>query len=133
MTSIELEAAIILSKRLYRLKGKLEDLKLTGGIGSAYGNTPVQGGGCVSPVQLAAELEIDIISLERQLEIEQEIIRRYLEKLPYDEVSRKLMLLRYVRCYEFKDIRERLGYSDRRVYQIHAEAKKIAVDCSSFQ
>ena len=42
-----------------------------------------------------------------------------------------LLIYRYVACKYFRDIGFLMGFSERRVYQVHDQIlKKIAVDCS---
>ena len=131
MTEKELNAALEISKELIRKKAMLDDLR-TGGLRSLGSNTPVQGG--VSPGttgELASELDEDVRALSRALADEQAIIKRYLEKLSIKESDRKLLTYRYVDCKPWKQVAVLLGYSERRVYQLHDDAIKISVGCSS--
>lgn len=120
MTSEELNAALVISKKIYRLQCKLDDLRATGGVGATGNSTPVQGGQGADPGQLALELSQEIASLKNQLIVEQTVIRRYIEKLPLSEEEQKLMRLRYVDCRQWKTIEVSLGYSRSRVFQLHS-------------
>lgn len=46
-----------------------------------------------------------------------------IEKLKNEEEKRVLML-RYIKCMEWEEIRKRMNFSLRRIYQIHANALK---------
>ena len=124
MTIEELNAALVIKKKINRLKGDLEDKR------TSCGKIPeirVQGKSGTSAAQLAAELSEEITVLEKKLEIEQEIIRRQLEKVDLDETERKLMVLRYVRCYQWEDIKTVLCYTVRWMFTIHEGARNKAL------
>lgn len=132
VTHDELNAALALNRKLDRLRGRLEDLEATGGVRAAGSAAPVQGGGSVTQAQVAAELSQEIGELARQLEIEQTIIRRALDKIPLDELERKLMVLRYVECWPWRAVAKRIGYEPSRTYDHHKSAlKKFGVHRSS--
>ena len=124
LTEQELNAALNLSRQIERLQNKLDDLMETGGVGSPnISPTPVQGGpGMVSPGQIAAELAEEIQNLTHQWEIEREIIKRSIEKIPLDDIERKVALLRYVECRPWKIIESSVGYSKPHIMRIHSGA-----------
>lgn len=130
MTQKELNAVLALQCKIKRLQGRLDDLRQIGGIAAHNVTAAVMGGSGEFAVQIAAELEQEITGLQKQLGIEQVIIGRHIEKLALTEVEHKLMVLRYVEGRPWKVVGATLGYSERRIYQIHKRAKKIAVDCS---
>lgn len=130
LTHDELNAALALHRKLDRLRGRLEDLEATGGVRAAGSAAPVQGGGSVTQAQVAAELSQEIGELARQLEIEQTIIRRALEKIPLDELERKLMVLRYVECWPWRVVGTLTGYAESHLYRLHQAAQKMIVDDS---
>jgi len=122
VTNEELNAALVISKKIYRLQCKLDDLRATGGVGATGNSTPVQGGQGADPGQLAAELSQEIACLQRQLAVEQTIIGRYIEKLPLSELENKVMILRYVKCRDWKNIAFSIGYSQSRMFDFHVSA-----------
>ena len=130
MTNDELNAALSIDRKIQRLQARLDDLRSTGGVGGKGDNTPVQGSASVFAGQIAAELAQEIAELKGKLVIEKEIIRREINKMELSDVERKLMMLRYVECRPWHWTAASMGYSPRRVYQLHDEAKKIAVGCS---
>lgn len=127
MTKSELEAALVLRRRLTRLENSLADIQATGGIkSSARNGTPT--GGRKDMGQVAAELAEEIAELRKKYEIEQEIIRRALEKAGLNEDEMKLMIARYVKCLTWKNVRVLVGYAQRQPYRIHKDALKRVVD-----
>lgn len=121
MTKQELEAALVLHRRLTRLENSLADIQATGGIkSSARNGTPT--GGRKDMGQVAAELAEEIAELRKKYEIEQEIIRREMEKAPLEKDEKKIMLLRYVKCLKWAEIYQLLGYSKSRTLFYHAKA-----------
>ena len=122
MTYSELNAALDLSRKIDRLEGQLSGLE-DGGIGSPTYGTSVQGGtGAVGIGQIASEVREEIDSLKQQLKIEQEIVRRFLEKQELNENEKSVMMLRYVSCLPFKYIQQRKGYERSRVFDFHKAA-----------
>lgn len=130
MDTNELNAALTLKRKIDRLEARLDDLRQTGGVGGTGSNTPVQGGTGMFVGQIATELAQEIWGLQRQFEVEQVIIRRYIEKLDLSDVEQKLMVLRYVECKPWAVIQKCLGYAARQTYRIHDRAKNMAVDGS---
>lgn len=130
MTRDELNAALILQRKIDRLQTRLDDLRQTGGVGGMGTNTPVQGGSGVFVGQIAAEIAQEIAELQNKLVIEKEIIRRYIDKLELEDVERKLMILRYVECRPWKLVECGIGYSKRHTLLIHSKAQNIA-HCST--
>lgn len=119
MTKQDLTAAIAIKRKLTRFEARLSDLEATGGIRTSLGHI----GGCGqkgSAADLAVELADEITKLQRDLEVEQEIIRRALEKMELDETERKLMIYRYVDCREWKEVSERIAYSIQQTFRMHA-------------
>ena len=127
MTKKELEAALVLRRRLTRLENSLADIRATGGIKSSSGNSTRAGAG-IGPGQIAAELEDEIAELRKKYEIEREIIRRSLEKVEFEELERKLMVMRYVDCMPWKNIQIIISYQKTQAYDLHRRAlSKILV------
>lgn len=132
LTYKELKAALDLQERIDRLAEQMEKNEAVGGLKAARGSAPVQGGNSVSSTQTAAEIPEEIRELEGRLRIEQAIIHRCLEKMPFTELERKLMILRYVECKPWKDVADRIGYGPSRTYDYHKSAlKKFGVHRSS--
>lgn len=123
MTKQELEAALVLHRRLTRLENSLVDIRATGGVKSSSGNGTRTGDG-KDMGQVAAELAEEIAELRKKYEIEQEIIRREMEKAPLETDERKVLLLRYVKCMKWAEIYQLLGYSKSRTLYYHAKALK---------
>lgn len=119
MTNQELHAALDLSNKIQRLTDRLNDIR------QSLGKAPevrVQGGQGVSTAQIAADLSEEVSELEEQFKIEQVVIQRYIDKCSLDDTERKLMTLRYVKCYPWKDIETALCYSRSHTYQMHINA-----------
>lgn len=127
MTKQELEAALVLRRRLTRLENSLTDIRATGGVKSSSGNGTRTGDG-KDMGQVAAELAEEIAELRKKYEIEQEIIRRALEKAGLNEDEMKLMIARYVKCLTWKHVQALAGYAQRQPYRIHKDALKRVVD-----
>lgn len=119
MTKQELNAAIEIKRKLTRFEARLSDLEATGGIRTSLGHIGGGGPKC-SDAELAVELADEITKLKRDLQVEQEIIRRALDKLDLDETERKLMHLRYVNCKEWKEVAARMAYSKIAMMKKHA-------------
>lgn len=130
MTKEELGAALDIKKKLTRLENRLADLEATGGVRTSLQSGGGGGGKSGDAAVIAAELSNEIAELRKKLEIEQEIVRRALDKVAFDDMERKIMMLRYVYCKPWGYIKKVLGYADRQTYRIHSEAKKMAVDGS---
>lgn len=130
MTKQELEAALVLRRRLTRLENSLADIRATGGVKSSGGSGVRAGGGCDTG-QIAVELAEEIAELRKKYEIEREIIRRTLEKAPLEWGERKVLLLRYVECKPWQYVCKEIGYAERQTFRIHAGAlEKLTVDGS---
>lgn len=123
MTTEELNAALDISRKIKRMQAQLSDLRASGGVGGAGLSAPVMGGVSISPGQIVIEIEGEIAELQQRLAIEQEIIRRALAKIPLSDVEQKVMGLRYVECWGWRDISQRLGYSEAWIYKIHEKTK----------
>lgn len=128
MTKEELKAALVICRRLTRLQSRLNDIEATGGIRTSMQSSGGKGGKRSDASMLAAELTGQITELRKKLEIEQAIIRRALEKVEFDELERRLMVMRYVDCRPWRYIQIVLGYADRQPYRIHSEAVSKAID-----
>jgi hypothetical protein len=127
MTYQELCAALNLTRKIDRLRARRDEIR------ESYGHAPdvrVQGGRGVSAAQTVSELSDEIDKLGKQRDLEAEIIRRYIGKLQLDELETKVLVMRYVECRPWHLVGAGTGYSERRVFQIHDAAKKIAVGCS---
>lgn len=134
MTKKELHAALDIQAKIQRLREGLSNIE------QSLGKSPdvrVQGGCAVSAGQLAAEKIEEITAAEKQLEIEQVIIQRYLDKSPIDDAERKIMELHYVRCLQWysadKDdkctVAKVTSYSKSRLYQLRQSAlQKIGLN-----
>lgn len=119
MTYSELNAALDLSRKIDRLEGQLSGLE-DGGIGSPTYGTSVQGGtGAVGIGQIASEVREEIDSLKQQLKIEQEIVRRFIEKQTLEDTERKLLLKRYVECYSWKWVSAYICYSRTHTFRLN--------------
>lgn len=130
MTKQELEAALVLRRRLTRLENSLADIRATGGVKSSGRNGTRAGGGC-DPGQIAAELAEEIETLREEYKDEQKYIRRRLEEYPLEGDERKVMLLRYVECRAWRYVCKAIGYAERQTFRVHAGAlEKLAVDGS---
>ena len=127
MTKKELHAALDLHAKIQRLRARLSDL---GYVNCKAPEVRVQGGCAVSAGQIAAELSGEITELEKKLEFEQEYIRRHLDKCQLNEIERKLMVLRYVRCFSWGQVCDATGYVDRHIYRIHKGAVNKSVGVS---
>ena len=121
MTKQELEAALVLRRRLTRLENSLADIQATGGIKSSARNG-TRTGDRKDMGQVAAELDEEIAELRKEYEIEQEIIRREIKKAPLVKDERRVLLLRYVKCLKWAEIYQLLGYSKSRTLYYHAKA-----------
>lgn len=129
MTAKELNAALTLQRKIDRLQARLDDLRQTGGVGGTASNTPVQGGAGVFVGQIIAECSEELAKLQEQLRDEQAIIRRFLQKVEFSDVERKLMMLRYVECRPWRLVEMSLGYSHSRTMYIHSDIlKKTGLD-----
>lgn len=119
MSECELRAALDLMHRIHRLQEGLEDLRRSGGVRSPRASEPIRGGpGAVPPGQIAAERAEEIAQLEKELEVEREIIRRYIVKQDLDELEQRVMLLRYVDCRPWEQVAQTVSYSVRHVIRI---------------
>ena len=119
MTYSELNAALDISRKIDRLEGQLSGLE-DGGIGSPTYGTSVQGGtGAVGIGQIASEVREEIDNLKQQLKIEQEIVRRFIEKQTLEDTERKLLLKRYVECYSWKWVSAHICYSRTHTFRLH--------------
>lgn len=80
---------------------------------------------------LIVDTEAEISRLQARL---QEAVPELTEKIlaeVQDNAEQTLLIYRYVACKYFRDIGFLMGYSERRVYQVHEQTlKKISVDCS---
>lgn len=124
MTKQDLEAALDIKRKLTRFENRLADLEATGGIQTSIHQTGGRGGHKGNAAAIAGELADEITNLRRQLEIEQTIIRRALEKLGLDETEKKLMMLRYVDCRPWQEVAEKMAYSKIAVMKKHAVIMK---------
>lgn len=104
MTKEELEAALKIKKKLDRLEAKLADIEATGGIRTSLQSAGGRGGEVKDAAQDAAELREAIAETKRKLEIEQEIIRRAIEKALMTEEEREFMIEHYVNCKVWRRI-----------------------------
>lgn len=120
MTKQDLKAALDIKKDIRRLEARLSDLEATGGVRTSLQPAGGRGGPQSNAAIIAGELAEEIAALRRQLEIEQTIVRRALEKVELDKTERKLMMLRYVDCREWKEVVERMAYSKTAVMKKHA-------------
>ena len=116
----DLNTAIAIKRKLTRFETHLSDLKATGCVRTSLQTTGGRGGSHGSAAELVGEMSDEIAELRHQLEVEQTILRRALEKLELDETEKKLMLLRYVDCMEWKNVAARMAYSIQQIYRIHA-------------
>jgi DNA-directed RNA polymerase specialized sigma subunit len=131
LTNEELNAALNLTRKIDRLQARLDDLRKTGGLRSPGMDTPVQGGtGPIGIGQIVAELAQEIEELKKQREIERVVIGRQFEKLPFEDMERKVANLRYVRCMAWKNIESAIGYSRAQVFRIHEKIKLILNETS---
>ena len=122
MTISELNAALDIQRRINRLQASLDTLHETGGIGSAVSSEPVMGGVSRDTGQIAVEISDELSELKRQLEIEQVVIRRRIEKIELSGTEQKLLLLRYVLCMPWKSVGMSMAYSRSVIFDMH---KKI--------
>lgn len=131
MTKKELEAALVLKRRLNRLSAALEDLRATGGLRSGLSTAGTRSGKTGDAGQIAAELEVEIAELRKQWELEREIIWRTLIKHDLNIDERNVLKLRYVECKPWNYICMAIGYAERQMFRIHTAAlEKLAVDGS---
>lgn len=120
MTKQDLTAAIEIQKKLTRFENRLFDLEATGGIRTSLQSAGGRSGAHGNAAVIAGELASEVSQLRKQLEIEQTILRRALDKTELDETERKLMLLRYVECRGWKEVAARMAYSIPQTYRLHA-------------
>lgn len=132
MTDNELRAALEIKNRIDRLQLSLDTLRETGGVGcSIQSGINVQGGTSSSDAgQTMVELGEEIAGLMDEWKVESVVVHRALNKITMRNIHRRLLELRYVRCFSWKAVAQTMGYSERMTFNIHNEAKKIAVDCS---
>ena len=123
MTLTELYAALDIKREIERKEGALATLRETGGVRAVSFSIPATGGNFNFPGQMAADLEKEIENLVSKLNVEKEIIRRGLSKIPLENTESRVMELRYVHCWGIEDIQLRLGYSRRRVYDFIRSSK----------
>ncbi|KAF5034210.1 hypothetical protein DSECCO2_598580 [anaerobic digester metagenome] len=127
MTKQELHAALNLHAKIQRLRAQLNDLR------QSLGKPPevrVHGGVGVSTATIAADMSSEVAELERRLEIEQVVIQRHIDKCHLDDIERKLMILRYVKCYPWAQVSIAMGYVDRHLYRLHRDAINKSVNVS---
>lgn len=126
MTREELEEVRELKREMRREEGRLTTLRL-----SMETLTQLMDGmpHARSQSSKVERLTLQIIETERLIG---ELRARLLEaatkildaikNAPLTQNEQQLLILRYVQCLNFKDIWERLEYSDAHVYRLHAEA-----------
>ncbi len=122
MTKKELEAARDIKKELNGLEEWLDYLRTTGGVNSSISSATVaKSGKTMEAIQTAAETEEKIKELRHQLEIEQEIIWRWLKKASLSKRERELMRLFYVECRTMSSVAVGVGYSVTNAKKIKAK------------
>ena len=124
MTGEELEAALALHRRLERLTDELARLEADGG-------APGEPGGSLFQAQMAAELTREIGGLREELSRERARIAAALEAAPWEGVSRRLMVLRYVECRPWRAIGALTGYAQSHLYRLHRAARGMIAHESS--
>ena len=132
MTIKELNSALVISKKLFRLKSKLSDLRLTGQTRTkVMRDTPVQGGEWADPGQITLELSQLIEELQGELILCQEKISGEIAKADLSDEERAALMHRYVKCRSWRQTAYLMGYSLSRVFDYHASAlKKFGADRS---
>ena len=88
-----------------------------------------------SRVEVLTALIVDTESRVNELQARlQNAVPELTEKILTENLAaaeQTLLIYRYVACKYFRDIGFLMGFSERRVYQVHDQIlKKIAVDCS---
>ena len=135
MTFAELNEVRTLKKQIAAAKQKLTALRDSAeSITTKLKPTP-KGTTVKSRLEMLAALTVDteaeINNLQARL---QQAVPALTEKIlaeVHNNAEQTLMIYRYVACKYFRDIGFLMGYSERRVYQVHEQIlKKIAVDCS---
>ena len=80
---------------------------------------------------MIADSEKELSALQKKLIETIPALTKKIQAEIADNAEQTLMIYRYVACEYFRDIGFKMGYSERRVYQLHEKAiKKIAVDFS---
>lgn len=124
MKKSDLTAALNIKKELDRIEARLSDLKATGGVGSSLQSSGGRGGNQDNAVVIAGELADEAAALRGHLESARSNVRRLLDKIKLDGTERKLMMLRYVECWEWTDVVARMAYSKSSVMKKHADILK---------
>ena len=124
MTKEQLSTALDIKRKLSRFEDRLSDLRAAGGVRTSLQAAGGRGGGNGNAAELAGELAEEIAGLRKDLEIEQKIIRRELEKLELDGLEKQLMRLRYVDCREWTEVAAKMAYSKITVLKKHADIIK---------
>ena len=128
MTKKELEAARDIKKILDREEEALANIKNTGGIGSSLRKAGHGRAKAWASWERIAEKEEQIKKLCRDLDLEQELIRRNLKKAGLDHHEMEIMKLLYVECMEWSDIALCTNYSIRQAQRIRDRAMKKVVE-----
>ena len=142
MTFAELNEVRRLKKKLADENKKLVALKIViGAFPHKYGKSDGGGSGTVATKSAFESFIVQIADCEKEIESLQaqlnDAVPRLTKKIQ-DEISdsaeQTLLIYRYVACKYFRDIGFLMGYSERRVYQLHEQIVKrfqsIAVDFS---
>lgn len=124
MSREDLNAAIDIKKDLARIEARISDINATGGVSSSLQSSWERGGHQDNAVVIYGELAEEAAELRGQLEEAKNKVRRLLDKMKLDGTERRLMLLRYVECWEWKDVAARMAYSRSSVMNKHAEILK---------
>lgn len=136
MTAKEyLQQAYIIDRKI-----KLDTEKLEAARSALYGRTvrydrdgskPVpHGNGTENAILRALELEERLNKEIDQLTEKRQEIEQAVSAVP-DEVQREVLTRRYLLYQKFSDIAFEMGYTERRIFQIHGEAlKNISVNFS---
>lgn len=119
MTKEDLTAALNIRKDLSRLEDRLSDLEVSGGLGSSFRFTG-QGGQRDPAAVIAGDLAGEIDALREKLKQQQEKIVLLLDEMELDETEKKLMIYRYVKGWEWKDVAIITAYSLPTVMKKHA-------------
>lgn len=135
MTFAELNEVRVLKKQIAAEKQKIAALRDSiNSVTSKLEPTP-KGATTESRIEGLAVLIVDTEAKINRLQARlQQAVPELTEKIlaeKLDSAEQTLLINRYIACKYFRDIGFLMGYSERRVYQVHGQIlKKISVDCS---
>lgn len=108
-----------LDERIQRIRSDLERVT------TRLRETPTGGGyGSAIDGKIAALLDAEAEWIARRAELEGEVQRWHAKITLLPEPHRSIMSKRYVLMLPWAEIADKMGYSERRCYQLHQEARE---------